>query len=204
MAKERFDTAGDMLHYCRHLLYRATQERNHPLRTPAVGTVGPQEDWPYLRTVILREVNLEDRTLLFYTDARSDKVSHLKRAPYLSWLFWDPGKQIQVRARTAAALHQGDEIAAKHWAGINLEGRKNYAGERAPGSSAEQATRALPDLWENAPSREATDYAFEHFMVVVTEIREMDCLLLHPEGHQRIIHHWNEEEGQWTGGWVVA
>jgi len=204
MPKERFDTAGEMLHYCWHLLFQATRKRSHPMKTPVVGTYDTDTRAPYLRTVILRGVAIQDRKIDFYTDARSPKVRQLRAHPQLSWLFWDDKKSIQVRARGIPMLHHGDEVARNRWQQIGLEGRKNYAGAVPPGTPAEEATRGLPDFWQDDMPLRQSEYAFDHFMLVATEVLEMDCLLLHPGGHQRIQYTWDPAQKDWSGGWVVA
>lgn len=204
MPKERFDTAGEMLHYCWHLLFRATQERSHPMRTPVIGTCDPDTREPHLRTVILRQVFIQQRQIEFYTDARSAKVGQLRAHPHLSWLFWDDKKSIQVRARGVPMLHHRNEKAQAHWEQIGLEGRKNYAGAAPPGTPAEEATRGLPDFWRDDMPLEKSEYAFDNFLLIETEVLEMDCLLLHPAGHQRIQYVWDPGQKDWKGGWVVA
>lgn len=101
-------------------------------------------------------------------------------------------------------LHHRNEKAKANWEQIGLEGRKNYAGVAPPGTPAEEATRGLPDFWRGDMPLEKSEYAFDNFLLIETEVLEMDCLLLHPEGHQRIQYVWDPGQKDWKGGWVVA
>lgn len=201
MPLERFDTAGEMLRFCWDQLAGAVEEGRNPLLTPAVATVVPSEAAPQVRTVILREADRAQRRISFYTDARAEKVKQLKNSPSLSWLFWHPERKLQIRARGTAELHTGDEAARLHWEAIGREGRKNYAALTAPGTPVEEASSGLPDFWSEDMPLERSEYAYKNFMLVQTYIEEIDSLLLHPQGHQRIIYRWDDG---WQGGWVVA
>jgi len=156
-----------------------------------------------MRTVILRKAVPSERTLTFFCDARSDKVAHLRTMPRLAYNFYDPERQLQIRCRGRAILHLGDETAARQWERIGLEGRANYASLEPPGTPLARAAKGLPDYWRDDMALERTEYAFANFAVVIATIEALDCLLLHPDGHQRVIFRWETAVGEWRGGWVV-
>lgn len=204
MAMNRFDTAEKMLRGCWNLLYRATRSGRQAFRTPVIGTLDAARRQAALRTVILRQAFPQDRELAFYSDSRSEKIAQLRASPRVSCHFYDAKRQLQVRARGSAIIHIGDEQAREHWRDISLEGRKNYASVDPPATPAGEATRGLPEFWRDDMPLERTEYAFDRFAVVRITVDEMDCLLLHPEGHQRSIFQWEPAAGEWRGGWVVA
>lgn len=199
----RFEKADRMLHECWNMLLRAAGPGRDAFGTPVIGTVDPEAGYAGLRTVILRKVMPSRRELWFYSDARSEKIGQLQAAPRISCHFYDPARQLQIRGRGLAALHFGDELARQQWEEIGIEGRTNYASVEPPARPAAESTRGLPDFWSEGMPLEQTEYAFQHFALVVVTVEAMDCLLLHPDGHQRVIFQWEEAAGDWRGGWVI-
>lgn len=196
---ERITSPEDFIQRCWDLLFQATVKRGKPFATPVVGTVADGEC--RMRTVILRKVEIQERRLLFFTDARSPKVEQLSAGDRLSWHFYDPKKGLQIRAHGVAVLHLEDEVARRFWLEQPVVSRKNYASEKAPGVAVAEATEGLPSFWREELSQEETDFAFPRFVAVYCTIDYMDCLHLHTAGHQRAIFRWQEEK--WEGGWVI-
>lgn len=199
-----FETAELLLQKCWQLLDQASREGRHPLRTPVVGTVGSGGRQAELRTVVLRAVDPAARRLTFYTDRRSPKVEQLRQSQRVSWLFYDPGLALQIRATGEAVLHSRDEAAASAWRSLPAEHRKNYGATMPSGTAIEAPGQELPALWmENPPALEHTDYAFDHFLLVATVVEEIEGLLLHEQGHRRAQFRWSGEKQVWKGGWIV-
>jgi len=199
---ERFETPEKMLHDCWRLLVRATADKKDPMRTPVIGTMDAGRS--YVRMVVLRKVDIQHRLLDCFTDRRSDKVEQLEKHPRLSWLFWNPKKKVQIRAAGKVELIHGDEGAAQIWNQLPAAGRKSYASTQPPGTPINYCTEGLPEVWENDPGKEETDYAFDNFMIIRCTVEEMDLLHLHAEGHQRTsFKHESHSSGAWRGGWVI-
>ncbi len=172
----------------------------HPFRTPVLGTV--EQGACRLRTVILRGANPVRRQLLCYTDSRSGKARQIQADARTSWHFYHTEEKLQMRARGKTSTHVHDELANTHWKGIGARGRKDYAALLAPGSRAPHPTRAVPKTPGEGPSAEDLAYAFKNFMVLCTTVAELDLLLLHPDGHQRVGARW--ENDHWAYSWIVA
>ena len=85
----------------------AVSDRNHPLRLMTVSTIG-DDGAPRSRTVVLRDVKLATREVVFHTDARSAKVAELAAEPRMSLLAWDHAERIQLRAEGEALLQGAD------------------------------------------------------------------------------------------------
>lgn len=196
---ERFNTLEACIHDCWHLLFRATVRRKEPFNKPVTGTVRGRR--PSLRTVVLRSVDIPERRLTFFTDYRSAKVEELRLEPELYWLFYDDRRKLQIRARSRASLHYGDDLARAYWRDIPAAGRRNYAAVRPPGTPAGEATEDLPPGWSDDWTAEQTDFAFRNFLVVRGEVFYLECLHLHGEGHQRAAFDW---EGEWRGRWLIS
>lgn len=195
----RFDDFDEMLHDSWHLLFKAAKKRKGDYQTAVIGTLGQKQ--AELRTVVLREVDLPADQLLFFTDARAAKVGQLHREPRLSWLFWDAGKKVQMRMQGEAVCHQGDELCRERWDRLPVQGRKSYASTQPPGSPVDKGEDGLPEFWSADMDLEATDYAFEHFMVVVCKVDQVELLHLHRDGHQRAA--FNKANGAWQGQWIT-
>ena len=78
------------------LLAEGAANRRMPLHTPALATVG-RDGRPRIRTVVLRGVDAEARTVRFHTDSRSDKISELADDPRYALLGYDADAKVQIR-----------------------------------------------------------------------------------------------------------
>jgi pyridoxine/pyridoxamine 5'-phosphate oxidase len=196
---KRFEGLDTFLHDAWHLLVKASIQRKGAYQTPVIGTMG--DGRADLRIVVLRKVDLEAKQLICFTDARAEKVKQLRESSRLSWLFWDPGKKVQMRMYGQAVLHQGDELCRQYWGRLPVQGRQSYASEIAPGSQAEADVNGLPEYWSSDMELSQTEYAFKNFMLITCNIDQMELLHLHHEGHQRA--RFEQTNGAWTGHWVV-
>ena len=62
-------------------------------------------NYPSIRTVVLRHVNKSKNTISFHTDIRSKKIEELKNNNKLSMLFYDHGKKIQLKISGICLLY---------------------------------------------------------------------------------------------------
>ena len=139
--------------------------------------------------IVLRSSVREERSLTFHTDARSPKVEALRRSPLVTWVFYSPEWQVQVRVRARAFLHLADSVTAAHWRKVPPAARSNYTSDLPPGAS-----RPHPFAGEYL---ETTGES--HFAVVRTEAESVDWLWLRPGTHRRAGWHWNGVD--WQGCW---
>ncbi|MCJ7558169.1 MAG: pyridoxamine 5'-phosphate oxidase family protein [Gammaproteobacteria bacterium] len=174
------------------LLAQAASGFDYPFRCPAVATSGG--DGPQLRTVILRAASAATRRLLFYTDARSPKVRELRQLTEMAWMFYDPGKRLQLRAWGAVSLHQDDELTEACWETCSAENRRNYGGRAIPGTALDAAT----PITHPAPLEDQGGRG--NFLVVACRVARMDALLLGPESHRRLDMRWHEPS--WVSTWL--
>ncbi len=196
---ERFKDLDGVLKMSWNLMFRATVQRHEPFRTPAIATVDGKT--PHLRTVVLREVEVDERRLCFFTDFRSRKVSELAAHPLVTWLFWDARRKLQIRLQSHASFHRLDPTARHYWDKLPVAGRRSYATQQAPGQTAEFDTDGLPDFWRDDLPTADTEFAYENFLVVACRAVACEVLHLHAEGHQRAAFSW--EENEWQGRWLV-
>ncbi len=196
---DRFETLNDFLDKSWRLLLNASVKRNHPMRAPVLGTFDGER--AQLRTVILRQTSIRERTLLFYSDFRAAKIAHLQKNTQLPALFYHPRKQWQIRVQGTAALHYQDTLARAHWEKLSVNSRANYAAQPAPGSITAECTDGLPDYWKSEMDIADTEFAFANFAVIALQVEMLDTLLLHRDGHQRALFTWEADD--WQKNWLV-
>lgn len=181
-------------------LKAASDTETHPWRLGNLATVA--EERPRVRTVVLRDVQIEARELICYTDQRSDKVNELKAAPYMEWVTYDPITRVQIRLRGIATVHSNDEHAAQHWNNSSPEHRRGYITVSPPGTKAESASPNLPDyLFDRLPNDEEAQLGYENFAVIVCRIEHLDWLQLRRNGHLAAQFRWTDK---WEGHWKYA
>lgn len=169
---DRLADLADIESACWAELSRAAQQPAHAWRTMTLATA--DGDQPEARTVILREVQAQQRQLLFYTDDRSPKRHQIRRNPKGSLLMWSRPLGWQLRLRVhLAALDDGLAISSR-WARLRLTpAAQDYLSPLAPGMVLDSA----------APAPGAR----HHFAVVAAQVHAMDWLELHPQGHRRAL-----------------
>ncbi len=196
---ERFENLDRFEIQAWDLLIRAAHGRSDSMRTPMMATYDGRQC--QLRTIVLRAVDKQRRQLLFFTDARSSKVEHLRQHPQTALTFWHPKKKVQLRVSGEAELISGDDQARKYWDHLSKEGRSSYATVEAPGTFSEKDTDGLPGFWSQELDKSQTDFAFDHFMLIRVTVHSIDALHLHPEGHQRAAFWWEKDKRKQT--WLV-
>jgi hypothetical protein len=152
-------------------LAQAVSTRGHPWRTATLATVSP-EGLPDARTVVLREWDEHEQTLVFFTDARSPKVQHLQHQPQAALVLWHPGLGWQLRMTVRTEVTFEGLAVSSRWARLKMTpAAQDYLSPLAPGDS-------LGSLSPAAASR-------PHIAVVQARVLAVDWLSLNPEGHRR-------------------
>jgi pyridoxamine 5'-phosphate oxidase len=161
-------------------------------RCPALATLGA--GGPQVRTVILRQANIEERKLLFFTDGRSAKAEQLREQARLAWVFYDPAGGFQLRAWGNASLHRDDELARTCRDSCNPENLRNYQTTLAPGT----ILGAAGGIASGQPVNRTGGAG--HFMVVSCQVDRLDVLLLGANAHRRLDMRWSGTS--WESVWV--
>ena len=121
---------------------------------------------PRTRTVILRRVDRELRTIDFHTDVRSSKVGELK-CPHVCWLFYAADTKMQLRVEGTAELIDGAE-ADEAWARTPLGSRPAYLSIERPGLPVEASTP--PDTSDRVVSASESERGRTNFRIVRTTV----------------------------------
>jgi general stress protein 26 len=153
-------------------------------RTPVLATLDASSGAD-ARTIVLREVDIARRELVFHTAADSGKYQQLARDPRCCLVIYDPDTEQQLRLYgDAARITDEDELEAR-WGQLSNTQQRVYGLDR------------------DCPARQN----FSAFSIV---IHTMHQLLLAADGRNETkIFHWNEnaavesDSGNTEGAWSV-
>jgi pyridoxamine 5'-phosphate oxidase len=158
---------------------RGTVDRHSAFHAPAVTSVDAEGN-PQARTMILRAVDRETRTMRFHTDVRSAKMLHWKSKPHVCILGYDASKKIQLRVNGRVDLHMTDAVADEAWKNSRPESLAAYGLEMSPGSVVETPSGA-PQF---------NDEGRENFAVALVHVDSLEWIYLNAEGNRRAIFSW--------------
>lgn len=176
----RIETLALVRLTCWQMLERACREPEHEWRTLALATVAGAGAQAYgdVRTVVLREVDADERSLVFFTDARSAKVAQLQRQPQATLLAWAHSIGWQLRLRCRLEVETAGLAVSSRWARLKMTpAAQDYLSPLAPGATIDSPSLPL----------EPQHATRESFAVVTAQVDAIDWLELHPQGHRRAI-----------------
>ena len=164
---------SEVISYALGELRRATVDKKHPFRFFTMNTTLLNRS--FTRTVVLRQM-LDAHTLRIYTDARSEKINHLKAIPEASLLFYHPKKQLQIVAQTEVkVLSEGAEWE-DCWRRVPEYMQKDYQSLLSPGSEMD---------WHKEGHPQDPTLGNQFFRVIDLRVTSLDVLKLKREGHRR-------------------
>lgn len=180
--RDRLPTLAEIERAVWRELQRAPLDRHHAWRTPVLATADAQ-GLPDARTVVLREVDADDRRLSVYTDTRSAKVVQLVARPDALLVMWSAALGWQLRCRVQCTVHRSGLAVSSRWERVRQSpSAQDYLSPLPPGE-------VLPS--ESGPTDPDTQAArqrpVEHtaFGVVDARVEWIDWLELHRQGHRR-------------------
>jgi pyridoxamine 5'-phosphate oxidase len=168
---------------------RGTVDRHSGFYTPVVTSVDADGN-PQARTMILRAVDREARTMRFHTDVRSAKMLHWKFKPRVCILGYDASKKIQLRVDGRVVLHTTDAVADDAWKNSRLESLAAYGVNISPGSVL-NVPNSAPQF--NGEGR-------ENFAVALVHVESLEWIYLSAEGNRRAIFSW--ADGEMISNWL--
>lgn len=176
------------------------RDRRSPWHTPVVASsVGGEAR---ARVVVLRAADAATRRLRFHTDARAAKAGELRDHPRVELLFYDPGANLQLRARGDARVETAGPEPDAAWAATRMLGRRCYLAPEPPGTAVRQPLSGLPaDLENREPSPSESEAGRGNFAVVLVALDRLEWLHLAHGGHRRGVLAWNGSA--WSGQWLL-
>lgn len=138
-------------------LQRATRERHHGWRCPALATVDATGR-ACARTVVLRAVEPSGSELVVFTHTLSAKVGQLRADPRAEFVFWSEALQWQLRAQVQVRVEvEGPRVQAAVARVTGTPAARDYLG---------------------------SDGNTLHLAVLAAQVQAFDWLALDPRGHR--------------------
>ncbi|MEE2834475.1 MAG: pyridoxamine 5'-phosphate oxidase family protein [Myxococcota bacterium] len=175
-------------------LRRAVKDRRSPGHTPTVASIGP-DGAPRQRTVVLRGCDVQARTLMFHTDARSPKWQQLGADPRVAMHFYFPKPKLQYRVQGIAQLEHGTPATQAKWDSMNSSARDCYRVQTAPGTP-------IPAPRSRKQETAGALGGYPAFARIHVHVASIDWLYLAAVGHRRAQFVW-AEDGSVTQRWVA-
>ena len=125
--------------------------------------------------------------LNFHTDARSPKVSSLKKNNNSLFVFYDQKLKVQLRIKTISSINNQNIITKKMWERTKLVSRKCYLTQKPPSSITSLPEDGIDDnLKGKEPTLEESEKGYKNFTVIQNQIKQIDWLYLAASGHRRL------------------
>ncbi|MCA9033788.1 MAG: pyridoxamine 5'-phosphate oxidase family protein [Planctomycetaceae bacterium] len=169
---------------CWRHLSAAVDDRDHPWRLPVMATTSPIG--AKQRTLVLRKVDVFEKTLWFHTDIRSAKVAQIQADPRASLLFYDQALGVQLQLCGVCTIHTTDSVADTVWSTAAPETLRAYLGLLAPGTETAASNVNLPEnVRGRIPTRDEVQGGRRNFAVIIFEVQNADWLHLSRNGNIR-------------------
>jgi len=168
-------------------LQEALTTKEHPFNYFSLATVGLSKT-PRLRTILLRSVDA-DLNIIFYTDRRSKKVTHIRENSNVSLLFFHPKKLMQFYIKGHASIVTDQEMLQSLWNEIPTKSKKDYITELGPGTVINKNSRI--DYLDNE----------NYFCVIKIITDKIEYLELKQPNHVRV--EYRKEAGDWEHTYLV-
>lgn len=198
---EKISKSGDLFAIALEEIAKATGTAKHEFHTFSLGTVN--RGYPQLRTVVLRKFEPECVNVLFHTDIRSEKISHLQECSQVSLLFYGFTLRLQVSFNGIACIEKDPEITKYQFENSSADAQKCYSYEAQPSSTIHCKTKEelQPDI-QLPLTADQLSTARENFVVVRIVPDECDILCLHYSGHIRVRA--NRTPEGWASEFITA
>ena len=175
------------------LLQDGLKSSKTPFHTGSVATIN--RDIPEQRTVVLRQVDVEQKILSFNTDIRAEKIADIQANNNLTWLFYDAVLKLQLRIYTKAEICQDAELVTTSWQNSRLESKMSYATQTKSGSFIDTPEPIAINPKDVEPA--LLEFAKSNFCVVQTTAYAMDFVFLNSKGNKRGYFDYLKNTAQW-------
>ncbi len=178
---------------------KAINTSKHDYHTFSIGTI--RNEYPEIRTVVLRAINNISNTISFHTDLRSKKLQDIKSNNHVSSIFYDRKRRIQLRIQGKAYIETDSVKLKEIWKNMRPESKLCYMGPHNP-------SKKLDSFQPNLPKHDAQNISFENdiigynnFSRITIRFKSLDWLHLHHEGHKRLLFSFNQKI---TYQWIAS
>ena len=165
-------------------LRKGASKKGHPFRTFTLSTSNGIQ--PFARTVVFRRFS-QDNKITFYSDSRSQKLTHLQTKPLVSCLFYHQRKQLQIEMLCETRWEELPDSDVFKLFPEKVQ--KDYSTTLPPGT----------------PIESRSEIAYTQNSNFFTEVHcfgyQLNILQLDKEQHLRASAKW--ENDQWNATWLV-
>ena len=196
---DHYDNIDNIYKSIWELLRTGNDDINSPFHQGYLAT--HSNSYPSVRTVVLRNVDINEKIISFHTDFRSKKINEILNNNNISILFYDHDEKIQIKCSGRGIINNKNENSNQSWGKTMPFSKKCYIVNEPPGSNSETPTSGYKKEHEiELPSEEILNSGYENFTLVNMEILEIEWLYLYRHGHRRakfIINNKNLEKKVW-------
>ena len=167
----------------------------HPFHIFSVSTV--KNNKPDSRTVVLRGVEKENKSISFHTDLRSKKVLQIKESENICALFYDKDSKIQLRIYGSASKETDSLLIKEKWNSSKEMSKLCYLNKIPPG----EVINESKDYLYGKEELNNIELGIKNFSIINIKISQIDWLSLNHEGHQRMLINYtsnNKIEFDWV------
>ena len=160
------------------------KDRNSEFHQCYVASSG--NEFPSVRTVVLRHVDKDLLTIGFHTDIRSSKINDIETNSNVTVLLYDHAAKIQLKINGIAEINHKNANTKAIWSNIRDFSKKCYLVKNAPGTESSTPTSGYPEQYEDTlPNSEELELGYENFTHININIKAIEWLYLHQNGHRR-------------------
>ena len=167
----------------------------HPFHIFSVSTV--KNNKPDSRTVVLRAVEKENKSISFHTDLRSKKVLQIKESENICALFYDKDTKIQLRIYGSASKETDSLLIKEKWNSSKEMSKLCYLNKISPS----EVINESKDYLYGKEELNNVELGIKNFSIINIKISQIDWLSLNHEGHQRMLINYtsnNKIEFDWV------
>ena len=167
----------------------------HPFHIFSVSTV--KNNKPDSRTVVLRAVEKENKSISFHTDLRSKKVLQIKESENICALFYDKDSKIQLRIYGSASKETDSLLIKEKWNSSKEMSKLCYLNKISPS----EVINESKDYLYGKEELNNVELGIKNFSIINIKISQIDWLSLNHEGHQRLLINYtsnNKIEFDWV------
>ena len=153
----------------------------HPFHIFTVSTV--KNNKPDSRSVVLRGVDKENKSISFHTDLRSKKILQIKESENICALFYDKDTKIQLRIYGSASKETDSLLIKEKWNSSKEMSKLCYLNKISPG----EVINEPKDYLYGKEELNNIELGIKNFSIINIKISQIDWLSLNHEGHQRML-----------------
>ena len=156
--------------------------------------VTASDNIPSARTVIMRDFNSCQRSIMFHSDIRSNKCLHLATNHNVMALFYSMQLKMQIRFSGTAKVHSNDDLARQRWEQSPTLCKRTYLKNHAPGKILSNLDQLAPENFHTQIlTQQDEKLAFDNFSVIKIIFSSMEVLELNFRGNQAAKINWQPD-----------